>query len=63
MTIQTDFFQATPHKWPRQYAADIYAEPDRDKRAAMLAEVPEQYRDLVEAHVRIWFERRKLTRR
>lgn len=59
---QEDAFTTIPdwareifEKRPRQYAAEIMAEPNRDKRRRMLAEVPDRYRDLVETHVRNGF--------
>jgi hypothetical protein len=38
-------------KWPRQYAAEIIAEGDIDRRREMLAAVPQDYRELTETHV------------
>lgn len=40
-------------KWPRHYAKEILAEPSLEKRRAMLAEVPERLRPIVESHVRM----------
>lgn len=50
-------------KWPRQYAAEIIAEPVRDKRRAMLDQVPPDFRDLVKTHVENHFERSRHHRR
>lgn len=47
---------------PRQYAAEICAEPTLEGRRALLESVPAEYRDLVETHVRIQFERRRAGR-
>lgn len=37
---------------PRQYAAEICRERDIEKRRELLALVPDEYRPLVETHVR-----------
>jgi len=37
---------------PRQYAAEIIAEPRRERRKAMLEHAPADFRPLIEAHVR-----------
>jgi len=34
-------------KWPRQYAEEIAKEPSREKRKAMLEQVPEEFREWV----------------
>ncbi|MEH6564618.1 MAG: hypothetical protein V7756_04755 [Halopseudomonas sp.] len=45
--------------WPRQYAAKIQALPTKEERQAALAEVPEDYRDLVKTHVKnAWYHPR-----
>jgi hypothetical protein len=41
----------TPIKWPRQYAAEILAEPSRAKRADMLAAAPQHLQAMVRFHV------------
>lgn len=46
-------------KAPRQWAMDIYREPDRQVRIAMLAEVPEAYRDWVKEYVTEWWNRKR----
>ena len=43
-------------KRPRNYAAEIIAERDREKRRTMLAAVPDEFRGLVETHVRNHFK-------
>ena len=48
---------------PRQYAAGIIAEPDIVKRRLKLARVPQEWRALVETHVRIAWERRNAARK
>lgn len=40
---------------PRNYAAEILAEPSRERRAQLLARCPQELRDLVEEHVRSAF--------
>lgn len=54
-------------KWPRQYAAEICRERDREKRRQMLDEVPEEYRDIVRTHVKntfaIWSHQKKVRER
>ena len=40
-----------PPKTPRAHAALILAEPSRERRKALLEACPEQWRDLVRAHV------------
>lgn len=37
---------------PRQYAAEILAEPSKERRRQMLDEAPPEYRELIERHVR-----------
>lgn len=37
-------------KRPREYAREILAQPDRERRRAMLAEVPEHLRDMTRHH-------------
>ena len=37
-------------KWPRQYATEIMAEPDKEKRREMFDRVPEQLQDMVWDH-------------
>ena len=46
-------------KRPRQYAFEIIGERDRDKRKAMLSEVPEHLRDLVKKHVEVAWQKLK----
>ena len=56
---QSNFF--TRHleleKRPRQYAAEILAKEKIQDRRELLSQVPEEYRALVETHVRIAFDR------
>jgi len=42
---------------PRHYADQIIAKKSRADRRELLAKVPEHYRDLVETHVKIAFDR------
>jgi len=44
-------------KRPRQYAAEILAKEKIQDRRELLSQVPEDVRPLVEAHVRIVFDR------
>lgn len=37
--------------WPRQYAAQILALHTKEERQTALAEVPDEYRELVKTHV------------
>ena len=37
--------------WPRQYAAQILALESKEARQKALAEVPDEYRELVKTHV------------
>ena len=46
-------------KRPRQYAAQIFAERNKEKRRKMLFAVPDEYRLLVETHVKNAFALRK----
>lgn len=46
-------------KWPRQYAQEILAAPNREARVNLLSEVPEHLRDWVEYSVRDSYDRRK----
>jgi hypothetical protein len=46
--------------WPRHYAADILALPTREERQAALRRVPKRWCSLVEAHVRIAWQRPKI---
>jgi len=48
---------------PRAYAAAIIALPTRAERAALLEQVPEHLRGLVERHVRNHFARRASDKR
>lgn len=43
--------ERAPVKWPRQYAAEILAEPSRARRAEMLAAAPEHLQAMVRFHV------------
>lgn len=37
-------------KWPRRYAAEIMAEPNKDKRREMFERCPEDLKELIWAH-------------
>lgn len=49
-------------KWPREYARQIAAMTEREKRKEALAQVPEEYRQLVMNHVVNAFAMKKLKR-
>lgn len=44
---------------PRQYAAQITAEPTREGRRKLLSEVPPEFREWVRRLVEMSFERRR----
>ena len=44
---------------PRQYAAEICAEPTREGRQKLLSEVPPEFREWVKRLVEMSFERRR----
>jgi len=46
-------------KWPRHYAEEILKLKPREERAAALAKVPEEFRAMVETHVKTHFLMRK----
>ena len=54
--------QATD-KRPREYAAEIIAQPDRAERRKMLARVPEGFRDWVRGYVEQYSARLNASRR
>jgi flavorubredoxin len=50
-------------KRPREYAAEIIAQPDRAIRRKMLKRVPEDYRDWVRGYVEQYSRRLNVARR
>ena len=50
-------------KRPREYAAEIIAQPDRAERRKMLARVPEGFRDWVRGYVEQYSARLNASRR
>ena len=46
-------------KRPRQYAAEYVKLPTKRERAALLSQVPDNFRPIVESHVRNHFARKR----
>ncbi len=51
--------QFTSEKRPRQYAAEYVKLPTKRERAALLSQVPDNFRPIVESHVRNHFARKR----